>query len=116
MKIVRSSSALFNLAARDFASRDSILSTYWQFRSEEVTAVMVGDALLALMAKSGRVSAYNGPSSTLTLNNPFGEVRLGDLLLCSVLSNANIPSQISRHRNVSRSQGNVAWIVRTMVN
>ena len=32
---------------------------------------MVGDALLALMAKSGRVSAYNGPSSTLTLNNPF---------------------------------------------
>ena len=74
---------------------------------------MVGDALLALTAKSERVSAYNGPSSTLTLNNPFGEVRLGDLLLCSVLSNANIPSQISRHRNVSRSQGNVAWIVPT---
>ena len=46
-----------------------------QFRSEEVTAVMVGDALLALMAKSGRVSAYNGPSSTLTLNNPFREKR-----------------------------------------
>ena len=55
MKIICSSRALFNLAARDFASRGSIFSTYWQFRSEEVTAVMVGDALLALMAKSGRV-------------------------------------------------------------
>jgi hypothetical protein len=51
--------------------------------------------------------------------NPFErcgvEARLGDQLLCSVLSNANIPSQISRHRNVSRSQGNVAWIVPTMI-
>ena len=56
---------------------------------------MVGDALLALVAKKWSRSAYNGPSSTLTLNNPFGEVRLGDLLLCSVLSNANIPSQVA---------------------
>ena len=46
---------------------------------------------------------------------PFsGKARLGGLLFYSVLSNANIPSQISRHRNVSRSQGNVAWIVPTI--
>ena len=56
LKIIISSRALFNLAARDFASRGSIFSTCWQFRSEEVTAVMVwSDALLALVAKSGRV-------------------------------------------------------------
>ena len=48
-------SALFNLAARDFASRGSIFSKPWQFGSEEVTAVMVGDALLAMTAKSNRV-------------------------------------------------------------
>ena len=36
-------------------SRALMFSKYWRFGSEEVTAVMVGDALLALMAKSGRV-------------------------------------------------------------
>jgi hypothetical protein len=36
-------------------SRALIFSRYRQFGLEEVTAVMVGDALLALMAKSGRV-------------------------------------------------------------
>ena len=113
--------ARYSIPLRGISLRESYFLQ--QFRSEDITAVeeviavMVGDALLAVMAKNGRVSAYNGPSSTLTLNNPFrGKVRLGDLLLCSVLSNANIPSQISRHRNVSRSQGNVAWIVPTMVN
>jgi hypothetical protein len=44
-----------------------------------------------------------------------GKVRLGDLLFCSVLSNANIRGQISQLRNVSRSQGNVAWIVPSMI-
>ena len=116
MEIICSSSALFNPASRDFASRDLGFSKLWQFRSEEVTAVMVGERTFGLGGQKWSSSAYNGPSSTLTLNNPFGEVRLGDLLLCSVLSNANIPSQVSRHRNVSRSQGNVAWIVPTMVN
>ena len=36
-------------------SRALIFSRYRQFGLEEVTAVMVGDALLALMAESGRV-------------------------------------------------------------
>ena len=74
-----SSSALFNLAARDFASRGLIFSTYWQFRSEEVTAV--GHCrhgrrrTFGLDGQKWSSSAYNGPSSTLTLNNPFGEKR-----------------------------------------
>ena len=98
-------------------SRALILSRYRQFGLEEVTAAMVGDALLALMAKSGGVSAYNGPSSTLTLNNPFwGKCGWAIYFYVQFYSNANIPGQISRHRNVSRSQGNVAWIVPTMVN
>ena len=54
MEIICSSSALFNPASRDFASRGLVFSKPWRFRSEEVTAAMVGDALLAVMAKSGR--------------------------------------------------------------
>jgi hypothetical protein len=65
-----STSALFNPAARDFASRVLFFqragSEDINTAVEEVPAVMVGDALLAITAKSGRVSAYNGPSSTLT--------------------------------------------------
>ena len=76
---------------------------------------MVGDALLALAAKSGRVLPIMARRALDFEQPQEGEARLGDLLLCSVLANANIPSQISRHRNVSRSQGNVAWIVPTMI-
>ena len=60
-------------AFADFASRIQWSRQIENYCSEEVIAVIVGDALLALVAKSGRVSAYNGPSSTLTLNNPFGK-------------------------------------------
>jgi hypothetical protein len=76
---------------------------------------MVGDALLAVMAKSNRVLPIMAIEHADFEQPISGKARLGDLLLCSVLSNANIPSQISRHRNVSRSQGNVAWIVPTMI-
>ena len=66
-----------SISLREISLREIwLFSKLGQFRSEEVTAVMVGDALLALMAKSGR-AAYNGPSSTLTLNNPFRESAVG---------------------------------------
>jgi hypothetical protein len=57
-----------------------------------------GDALLATTAKSAsRGFCCNVPSRTLTLRNPLGgEARLGDLLFYSVLSNANIQSQVNR--------------------
>jgi hypothetical protein len=73
-----------------------------------------GDALLATRAKGAvAVHVRNVPSRTLILNNLFwGKARLGDLLFCSVLANANTskPSQPTLDM-FPRSQLNVAWIV-----
>ena len=56
LKIIISSRALFNLAGEISLREDLIFSTgIGNSASEEVTAVMVGDALLAVMAKSDRV-------------------------------------------------------------
>jgi hypothetical protein len=74
MKIICSSGASFNPAARDFASRVLVFST---IGSEEVAAVEELTCRHGRRRTFGRdgqewsMSAYNGPSSTLILNNPF---------------------------------------------
>ena len=58
MKIICSSSAGFNPASRDFATRVLFFQQLVRKKSlplKNLLAVMVGDALLAVMAKSNRV-------------------------------------------------------------